>query len=420
MPLRYYDPMFCLTSEKMPFSICVRVTLKERVKTEALAEALEKAIPRYPYFAVRVVREKNEYITVPNPLPIVIYEGDEPLPFGGKELNYHLFALSVSGATLCFHMSHVLTDGCGFFPFIKTILYYYFCASHHTVLDPAGIRLADAPFEEDELGNPFPEAAMAKAKALYEPPEKPYFRLTDGGYVTDRNATVYRLRISEAEMMRFSFDHDGSPCAFISALLAAAIRDVHPEEERDIVSAISLNMRPALGNRGSYRMLCSSLPIRYPVRLRGASMQKLCTCTRGMITLQSQKENVLAMAQKRRERMEKLLEIDDLARKKEILSKEALADSIANTFSISYVGQMGLGAMEPFIDSIYSLTDGSLYQTVFIEVSAVNGWFDIAFQQGFSSDVYYRAFLARLEACDLYFLEEPPIPFGTAQILLPE
>ena len=97
----------------------------------------------------------------------------------------------------------------------------------------------------------------------------------------------------------------------------------------------------------------------------------------------------------------------------------ALEDSTAYTFSVSYVGDVGFGSLEPYINNTYNYTDGSTWRSVFVEIALINGCFDLAFQQGFSSDVYYRAFLRQLEQCGLHYIEEAPVPLDTPKIELP-
>ncbi len=418
--MNYYDPMFYIASEKMPFTINIEVRLRqEKIDGEALTYAIHQAIKRYPYYAIQVEEKDGELITVPNDRPVAVYPGPDIYPLGSKEVNYHMIALSYEENKIYFYASHVITDGSGYFPYIKTVLYYYLCKSENIELDPEGVRLAGDPFYDDELGNPFPEEKMAKALPLGKENKSEFFRLRDGGFVKDDKATVYRMRLNKEEILDFSDDNDGSPAALISSMMAKAIWFLHPEEEKDIVSALSFNLRPGLGNGYSHRLLCSALNLHYPNKVKTWGIWRLCTVSRTQIALKSQPDNVLCYAQKLRQNMEQLLQIPTVEGKKEALGPKALEDSIRNTFSVSYVGKMGMGSLEPYIESIYNQTDGSTYQTLFIEVSAVNEYFDVAFLQGFSSDIYYQEFLNQLNRYDLSYIEEEQTPLRVPGIILP-
>ena len=355
---KYYDPLFYISSDKMPFTIRIEVELEEKILEKSLRCAVDTAMPRYPYFAVRIVKKDGEYLEEHNDKPVPTYFGADAKALGKEDTNGHLLSLSYFENKIFFYVSHVITDGGGFFPFIKTVLYYYLCDRYQTVLDPDGINLKDDPFFDDETGNPFDENKMKNAAPFCQKKLPEYFRLKSGGYVCDHKSTVFRLSLSEEEVMRFNYDNDGSPCALLSSLMAKAIQNVHPDEKKDIVSAVSFNLRPGLGNRHSYRMLCSAIMLDYPDKTRGTDITKMCTCSRGMTMLQSQPENVIFYAASRKKRVEKLLALPDIEEKKRILGDEALKDSISNTFSVSYVGKINLGSIEPYIKSMYNLTDG--------------------------------------------------------------
>ncbi|MCQ2445796.1 MAG: hypothetical protein MJ141_02775 [Clostridia bacterium] len=419
MKNNYYDPMFYICTEEMPFTIRIETNVKESVDPKALFDAAEEALVRYPYFKITVIRDGEELIARPNPKPIAVYPGPDVYALGSEQVNGHLFAISYEEKRICFYISHVITDGGGFFPFLKTLLYLYFCRRSGKALDPAGIRLPSEPFYPDELGNPFPEEAMKKAFPIGKAKSGPFFRLRDGGYVKDHERTVYRFRLDEAAVMRVNKTSDGSPSSLFSSLMARAVWKLHPENHLDIVSAVSFNLRPGLGNKNSYRMLSSAILLRYPEKLKDADVTRLCTCSRGMVTVQSQPENVLYLAEQKKNWLESMENLT-LSEKKAMVGKAALADAVGNTFSVSYVGKVGLGSLEEHIESMYNLTDGSTYETVFIEVASVGGQFDIAFLQGFSSDVYYRAFLEELRALGLAVTEDTCGPMGTAEMVLPE
>lgn len=419
MSLAYYEPMFYIASEKMPFNIRVEVTLKNSVDGEMLSRAVNKAVIRYPYFKIKVVERSGELVCEKNDLPVKVFSSKAIPPLFSAETDFLPVALSYTGNEINFYASHIMTDGSGFFPFIKSTLYEYLCAYTGKRLDDTGIRLADSPLFDDECSNPFPEEKIKDAEPFFIKKQNDFFRLRDGGHVTDDIKTVYRFCLDEAEVMHFNHDNDGSPCALISSLMARAVESVHPDNKKDIVSAVSFNLRPGLGNKNSYRMLCSSIDIPYPVRLLNEDVSKICTCSRGRVTLASQPENVLYYAKELRRMLDGVGAMAGIAEKKAFLGKKSLEDSVNNTFSVSYVGRVGLGCLEPYIESIYNITDGSTYKTVFIEVSSVNGKFNIAFLQGFSSDIYYRAFLHQLSLCGLSYTQEGTEPFYIPDVILP-
>ena len=417
--MKYYDPMFYLCSEKMPFGIRVEVMLKYKIDGSVLEYAVNTAIKRYPYFAVKVEKRGGELITVKNDLPIKVFEGSLRHPLGSADVNYHILALSHLDNKIDFYITHVITDGAGFMPFIKSVLYYYLCKYLKTELAPGDIRLADDPLLEGETENPYPEKEMVNALPFCTVPKKEYMRLADGGYVTDNTLISYNFRTRQSDIMKFSHENDASPCTLFSAVMSKAIRQVHPDETKDIVSAISFNMRPGLKAVNNYRMLCNAIMMHYPKQLTEAEISKICTCTRGAVMLQSQPENVLYYAEQKKKMLEKILSLPDIKSKRDTLSNIALADSVDNTFSVSYVGRIDYGCLSEHIESIRNFTDGSTYQTLFLEISSFNGWFYITMLQGFSGDVYYKALLHQLDENGIEYIEEGTVPLNTPTIVFP-
>lgn len=418
--MNYYDPMFYLCSDEMPFGIRIEAALTDTVDGDMLYGAVNTAIKRYPYFSMKIEAKDGELVTVPNGLPVKVFDGSLPYPLGSREVNYHIVAVSYTENKIDLYISHVITDGAGFSPFIKTVLYYYLCRKLNTELPHDSIRLAGEPLLPGETENPYPEERMETVPQFYAVPKKDFFRLTEGGYVTDTVQRVFSFRAKETDVMRFSHENDASPCALFSSLMAKAIWSVHPDETKDLVSAVSFNLRPGLGCINNYRMLCNAIMVRYPKKLSDSEVSKVCTCTRGAITVQSQQEDVLYYAQKKKERLEEFLSFPDIKTKRDILSKAALFDSVNNTFSVSYVGKIDYGCLGKYIKSIKNYTDGSTYKTAFIEISSFDGWFYITLLQGFSCDVYYKALIDQLKLNGIEYVEDGSAPFDTPKIELPQ
>ena len=414
MSQKFYDPMFYLCSDKMPFTIRIEISLTEKVDIALMTRAANTAIKRFPYFRMTLVRKGNELVVEPNDKPIVVYEGNDYIPINDERINGHLVAIAVDDKTVHFMTTHVITDGCGFIPFMKSVLYYYYCYVTGETLDPTGIYLADEPLYDDEIANPFPEDKMANAEPMYTDNGKPYLKYAELNNDIDNKPTIFRFRIKESDVVRFSHDNDASPCALFSALMSQAVMDVHPDNEKDIISAVSFNYRGALGNKHNYRMLCNALRLRYPKRTADYDITRLCTCTRGMISLQSQPENALYYAQNMKEGLERVIALPDVESKQKALMDKALYDSVDTTFSISYVGRISFGSVEKYITSMRNYTDGSTYESSFIEMSAINGWVFINFFQSFSNDVYYKALLNRLKLNNIEYIEE-----ASGELILP-
>ena len=110
---------------------------------------------RFPYFYVRTRKTENDIIVVPNPLPITVRNTWEPVTFNTEESNYHLMTMKYEGRRLAVEINHYLTDGAGFLPYIKSLLFLYLSRKTGTKLDSLGFRLPGQPIPETETGDPF-------------------------------------------------------------------------------------------------------------------------------------------------------------------------------------------------------------------------------------------------------------------------
>ncbi len=139
-------------------TIRIGITLTELVDEQALRSALLKTAQRYPYFAVRLSRRGEEYVMEPNDLPFVVSPDGNTVTLGSAESNFHIFAFAYEGRRIYLDTSHFFTDGNGMFPFLKTLLYYYFQTVHPDVpFETAGVALAGSgiPAAEAE-DDPYP------------------------------------------------------------------------------------------------------------------------------------------------------------------------------------------------------------------------------------------------------------------------
>ena len=162
-------------------TIRTKITMTEPVNHNALRSAVDSAITRYPYFAVKLVKRGEQYVMVSNNESIVISSGGKAITLGSAASNYHLLAIAYTTDSIYIDTSHFITDGYGVFPFVKTLLYCYLHILHpEECFDTTGIALPNSeisPAEADDY--PFPEEPMIvnPLGSIDRPPE--VFMLND-------------------------------------------------------------------------------------------------------------------------------------------------------------------------------------------------------------------------------------------------
>ncbi len=422
MDEKYLDPNFYVVSDKMSFTIRGEVDLREPVDGEILQKAVNTAMQRYPYFCIRVVREGGELLVKPNPLPHVVLHTSDSITLGSEEVNYHLVVICYDENRIFFHVSHCVTDGAGRTPLTKTVLYYYLQEKYpDDEIESESIYLADSALFPDEETLDISIDEIMKAEPTYFRKPGPSFKLFEGGDITDHQQTEYRFRVDEKKFMAVNKSNDASPSVLVSALLTIAAWRLHPENHKNIVTNLCMNMRPALGNKHNYHPLFTTIPLICPEQMKTFSLEELCTSMRGMVILQSQEENVKYLLKNMLDAFTLIKNTPSLEEKKDIFSKAFFAENgtLSTTFIASYVGRNQMGCLSPYITAMFTTVDAIPEGGIIIEVTSADGYFYFTFMQDFSMDIYFREFIRELEELNLQPEYLGCGPIRAAKIQLP-
>ena len=276
MPLQYYDPMLYASTSANPNVMSVTVTLTEPVEGELLREAVEQCRVRFPYFYIRPRVEGNELIPVPNPLPVIVRGTWAPTLLCSRETNYHLMAFKYEGNRLAVEMVHSISDGAGLLPYLKSVLYVYLSQKCQTQYDPTGFRLPGQAIPDTEIGDPFPGIDVDSVEAPFyqKPPVADFYQLSNRHPVGRDHWQVYFLKLPEDQVIRYCRDNDGSPNVLISALLARAIRQADPDDERTITAGVAIDHKAMLGNSDKYRLFANIASVDFPKERSGDDILK--------------------------------------------------------------------------------------------------------------------------------------------------
>ena len=368
----YYDPTLLLSSSDNPFTMSIMVMLKEPVDGSLLAECVEELRARFPYYYVRTEVKGNEVIVIPNPLPVKVRNTWAPVMLNSEESNYHLMVLKYEGNRLAIEMSHPLSDGAGFLPYLKSILFLYLSRKTGCEFNPSGFKLPGDDITAEETGDPFAHVDLDQVEGPFyqKKPVEDYFRLGTAGKGPSR---VFYIKLPEKDVMRYCREKDGSPNVLMSVLLARAFRRLDPVSDKTINIGIAVDHKAMLGNYSNYRMFASVIDVDFPKSRADEDITRMCTIARGQIMLQAQPL--------------------PLAKKKEILS--AAASFSRWSAAVSYANSRSFGPLDPYIESFYALAEPGVIDAV-CEISCVNHMFYISLTQGFSSDELVRAFCDEL------------------------
>ncbi len=130
-----------IAGESMTNVYRISVTLQEEIRQELLQEALERVLPWFDVFCVRIRYGVFWYYFETNQktAPVVKQEYRYPCQFISPNRNRnYLFRVNYYGARINLEVFHVLTDGMGGITFLRELTYQYLRLSHTELQEKLG------------------------------------------------------------------------------------------------------------------------------------------------------------------------------------------------------------------------------------------------------------------------------------------
>lgn len=394
----------------------VEITLVEPINKDSLVKAVSLARKRYPYFSVCLKKVNEELVLEANDREFAVHDTKECYPIGGEESNGHLLQFYVYDRVIRIDVFHGLTDGRGFMPMLKTLLYYYLSFETKTVLPSRGINLYDDQIDSREWEDPYPKEVKKKYLSVWTRKKK-NFILPEAG-TAKHVQYCHRLTFPVNSFMEYTREKDGSPGVMFSLLLARAIHKVHPETEGDIIGGMSVDLRKIFHQSPSHKSLITIIDLVHSQQLIGKSTYELAASYRSMVYLRSDEVEMkhhLASAVKLTNRILSQPLLEDKKR----LARKIVANSFKKfTYQISYVGQVDYGALASYIDGINVRLD-VCGLGVMMEIQCVNDKFHVDFMEESKELIYFQAFEEQLKKHRIFYEVEQYDEIEMPTVLVP-
>jgi len=379
------------------------IEMKDPVDGDALRRALDVTMSRYPYLKRKIVATDTAYELEYNDLPIALLKTTRPVTLGGREANWHQFAISYSGNEIYFNNTHAIFDGRGRGPVLHTMMYYYCKFRYNEEVDMPGVYLVDTPIDPGEYYDPFTAAIPAPKVELPAPPAVGgAMNLADMGLVHTSHFQLHHLRLNEKQLMEKCKSSDATPNSAISLLMCRAISKIHPDSDKPIVAGVYCDVRNILNAELSHNCLISILDLDYAPEMRSLPFEDQNTIFRGKMLLASDPSALLREQKETQALLDKLNALPTL-KDKLAAAQAALSDTLkAHTFLVSYSGKSTFGSCDKHIAALYP-EPGAKDMGLLIEVTAADGWFFLTFIQEWREDVYFNGFIKEVIDAGLDF-----------------
>ena len=221
--------------------------MEERVDPEALQRAVDRTMPRFPGFAVRIKRGMFWYYFEPNTAPGPFVKPDisnpcQPVRF--KEDNGWLIRFYYYERRISLEVFHALSDGAGRWCFL-TLLAVYLREMGHVIPNGPGILDVDAPPRREELEDAYaryatvrPRRAGIEKKAFQNAgTAEPFYTL---------NVTMGLLPLDQLKAKAKSYGVSITEYltgALLKVILENQARE-RPRRPKPVSLAIPINLRP--------------------------------------------------------------------------------------------------------------------------------------------------------------------------------
>ncbi|MBQ7705763.1 MAG: AMP-binding protein, partial [Selenomonadaceae bacterium] len=224
--------------KKISHSLCVEITLREKINSAQLQAAVDKAVEICPYATFDISKRDGIVYFHKNNLPLVVHKAGTLENFGTAENNRHYVAISYENSKIIFNISHILTDGFGTACFIQAVIDFYF-GKEKAFYEGADKVDFVADLMAQEL--PLPADYVPKSYAVENHFVPPEINSLDNGKTYENF-----IEMPTKKFRAFCKKYRVSAQIGISILLARAVQMAHPDNDKIISVRGPVNTRTPL------------------------------------------------------------------------------------------------------------------------------------------------------------------------------
>ncbi len=235
---------FC---EKQKSLIRLKVTMSEMVDKNILQRALERLMPRFPSFYVRLCHDQfNYFFEKLDEAPLICSEENvsDPLFMTLDDLSKCAFRIIVTENCLALEYSHALSDGYGGSIFLKSLIAEYLSIKYESFADYMGVLNVNETPKHEEIKDAYPEVAGASSKIK---------GIADSYSLKgekDKKLHITELSFEVDELLACADEYGVSLTALLSGVLTEALLDLQQQEKtkQEIRLSVPVDLRRRFGS----------------------------------------------------------------------------------------------------------------------------------------------------------------------------
>ena len=384
-------------------TVLIQMEMADPVNIQILQHAWDKAIERYPYFKIRIIRKDEDIHYIENTNQMEVIESDKLRALGSSESGYNLMEVHGKDHSIYLQFHHGIADGNGIMPFFRTLLYCYCCEYYKRNFIPGNINMPDSQVDPEEYIEPGENVNLAQ-------PDEPEIKITENRFelpelplVTNSTRYIFHISFPMKEFVRFMKQNDSSPAVIIGLFMSHAIDQVHPDHKGDIVTELAWNYRKEVGLEKCHNNCVNIIALTYNEKVKNLPLELQGTIFRGMTFSQTRESDAIRNLSRIAYLQSIFKKAGSYEGKKKIMSY--IGSILEHTYCISYTGQMELGECEEKCRNMH--INAPIQGSILIEVSSVNETISIDITQKENIPLYVDAFCHILTEEGIHYTRIP-------------
>ncbi|MCR4590312.1 MAG: hypothetical protein K5668_05785 [Lachnospiraceae bacterium] len=337
----------------------IRVILDRPVDKERMEHALFLALSYCPYIKYSVKEDEGIFLSLEeNERPLPLLE-EEPVIINSEENNGHSAAVCCRGDMIGVYVAHALTDGCGVFWFVRTLLDRYFG-------EEEGIYrgASQTDYDSDPMMSLPPLSEDYKKPSL---PGGPYLTIPMGKKDGFKGTFLFQAPYRDFKALCKKLN--GSAQNVLTLLGIKALSKVFPDNEKTVSARIPINARNYFGIPNSFQNASlANMRVCIPGNeLKDTEDEILLEKIAGQCTLQNTMDTVLSQyhdwhgvlfAADREERMKRII---PLAGQDSIMISHLGRGLVADSYEFQIKAAMAGALLFPLMMYSYVVGDRILF-----------------------------------------------------------
>ncbi|QUL53425.1 hypothetical protein KDC22_23965 [Paenibacillus tritici] len=273
--------------------IRLTVTMSDPIDRNSLQSALDRLMPRFPSFYVRLSHNRFRYFFESlDYTPVILEEAraNDPLFMTLDELYTCAFRVVVAENRIALEYSHAVSDGYGGSVFLKSLIAEYLNI-RYSVSGFPGVLCVKEASTYDEIKDEYPKIAGV-ANKLKDFPSAYSLKGTP-----DEKLHITELTFKTEALLNCASEHGVTLTAFLSGILVAALTDVRwykNKKQQEVRLSIPIDLRRRFSS-------CTLRNFTVPITIYAGNVSEktdisaLCQSIHKQLKRSTNKENLSAM-----------------------------------------------------------------------------------------------------------------------------